>query len=210
MASVAPVLQRPHQSPLPTRLRTAAFGAIVGAILTVTAYGYLSPPSPSPPPASPSLRPPSARQLVGLSTALAADWSQVREADTLWHDACYYGGRPGGRCRRALHVTIGALQRLLDDVSAQPLGGTTLAPVVDARFLPSVGANLAAKRAAARDLTHGPVPQDVTKGWAARFLYDDRDPVICIQPVNAALQLGLGQNAPSSFLSYPASTRRNC
>lgn len=148
----------------------------------------------------PSLRSPSVAQVVGLRRAIAADWSRVRDADTLWHDACYYGG-PGGRCRRALPVAIGALQRLLDDVSAQPLGGTTLAPVVYGRFVPAVGAALAARQAAARDIAIG----DLT-----RFANDDRDPAICIQPLNAAIHRSVGRLAGSPFLSYPASQRRDC
>jgi hypothetical protein len=108
---------------------------------------------------------------------------------------------PVAVCARALHVQIRGLRRLLEDVSAQPLGGTTLAAAVDARFLPAVGAALAAKRAAARDMAMGD---------AARFQLDDRDPAICIQPVNAAIRRGLGRLAGSPFLSYPRSPSRDC
>jgi hypothetical protein len=201
VASVVQVRQQPHQSPLPTRIRTAAFGAIVGAIVVVTAYGYLSPSPSSAPSASPSLRAPSAAEVVGLRQALTADWSHVRSADQVWADECLTGRMPVAVCARALQVQIRGLRRLVEDVSAESLGGTTLAPVVYGRFLPAVGAALAAKRAAARD---------IALGNTARFVHDDRDPVICIQPLNAAIRRGLSRFADSPFLSYPDSTRRDC
>jgi hypothetical protein len=186
---------------LPTRIRTAAVGAVVGAIVVVTAYGYLSPSPPSPSASSPDLRSPSPAQVVGLRKAIASDWSRVRGADQVWTDECFSGRRPVAVCAGALLTQIQGLRRLLEDVSAQQFRGTTLAPIVYGGFLPAVGAALAAKRAAARDIAEGDL---------ARLAHDDRDPVVCIQPVNAAIRRGLSGFADSPFLSYPSSPRRGC
>jgi hypothetical protein len=201
VASVVQVQQRSHQSPLPSRIRTAAFGAIVGAIVVVTAYGYLSSSPSMPRSAAPSLRSPSVAQVVGLRRAIAADWSRARSADDVWMDECYTKRRPVVVCAGALHAQIRVLRRLVEDVSSQPLGGTTLAPVVYGRFVPAVGAALAAKRAAASDIAMG----DLT-----RFVHEDGDPAICIQPLNAAIRSGLARRAGSPFLAYPSSPRRDC
>jgi hypothetical protein len=119
----------------------------------------------------------------------------------VWADECSTGRRPVAVCAGALRVQIRLLTRLVLDVSSQPLGGTTLAPVVYGRFLPAVGAALAAKRAAVSDIGVGDL---------ARLAHDDRDPVICIQPVNTAIRRDLGRFAGSPFLSYPSSSRRDC
>lgn len=171
------------------------FGAIVGAIVVVTAYGYLSPSPSMPPSVAPSLRSPSVAQVIGLRSAIAADWSRVRTADQQWIDKCFEGRRPVVVCAGAIHEQIRVLRRLVEDVLSQPVRGTTLAPVLYGRFVPAVGVALAAKRAAARAFAVG----DLTG-----FAHDDGDPAICIQPLNAAIRGG------SPFLAYPSSPRRDC
>lgn len=69
------------------------------------------------------------------------------------------------------------------------------------RFLPAVGAALAVKGAAARDIAVGDL---------ARLAHDDRDPVIRIQLVNSAIQRDLRRFAGSPFLSYPSVSHRDC
>jgi hypothetical protein len=147
------------------------------------------------------LRSPSAAEVVGVRRALTADWSRVRGAEQVWADECFEGLQPVAVCARALRVQIRVLTRLVEDVSSQSLGGTTLAPVVYGRFLPAVGAALAAKSAAARDIAVGDL---------GRLAHDDRDAVICIQPVNSAIQRDLGRFAGSPFLSYPSVSHRDC
>ena len=98
-------------------------------------------------------------------------------------------------------MQIRVLTRLVLDVSSQPLGGTTLGPVVYGRFLPAVGAALAVKRAVARDIAVGDL---------ARLAHDDHDTRICIQPVNSAIQRDLGRFAGARFLSYPSVSHRDC
>lgn len=200
LASTGRSWQRPHQSPIPTRIRSAAVGAVIGAIVVVTAYGYLSPSPPSAPSASVSLRPPSAAQMAGLQRTIAADWSRARGADLVWADECS-GRQAITLCAHALHAQIHALRRLVDDISAEKLAGTTLAPLVYDRFLPAVGSALAAKHAAARDIAAGNV---------AGFKRDDQDPMICIGPINAALRRGLGRFAGAPVLSYGGIFRRAC
>ncbi len=139
--------------------------------------------------------------MVGLRRAIATDWSLVRHTEQVWTDECRSERESLAVCARALHAQIRAMGRLVEDVSAQPLGGTTLAPIVYGRFLPAVGAALAARRAAS---------SDIAAHNLARFQRDDRDPMICVQPLNAAMRRGLDRFAGLPFLSYSAIWRRSC
>jgi hypothetical protein len=180
--------------------------ATIATIAVVALYG--SAPSPTP---VPGLRAPTTAQVAGLTSALAKDWGRVRAADVLWMSTCYEGLPGIGRCDHALGRQIAALQRLADDVRAQRLAGTTLAPIVDGRFLRSIEAALAAKHMA---LARGRVLRSIEAALAAKHTalavapmsaHQDTDPLICIQPVGAAIQRAMGKSAGSHtlFLSYP-------
>jgi hypothetical protein len=161
---------------------------------------------------------------------LAKDWGRARAADHAWFAGCYDYGSSGSTsaCRSALHRQISALQRLQRDVSAQHLAGTQLGAIVDGRFLHGVAAALVAKKLALGDLTTRQFPEyaaqrlNISQGpvfvkighigppltpvRTPSFQRHDFDPVVCIEPVGAAIQNATGQSASHPlFRSYPLS-----
>jgi hypothetical protein len=113
------------------------------------------------------------------------------------------GHRWGDRRRHGLRISVAdpavASACITEFALAEHGGGGR--PVVYGRFLPAVGAALAVKRAVARDIAVGDL---------GRLAHDDRDAVICIQPVNSAIQRDLGRFAGPPFLSYPSASHRDC
>jgi hypothetical protein len=187
--------------------------ATVTTILVVALYG--SAPSPGSGPA-PALRAATKPQIDGLTSVLAKDWGRARAADKLWINNCQLRASVDG-CVDALSRQIAALQRLREDVSAQRLAGTQLAPIVDGRFLRGVAAALAAKKTVLTLLTAGQFPygrlplssrplRPLTPGQYEYFHRQDTDPLVCIEPVGTAIQRAMGTSASHPlFLSYPHS-----
>ena len=190
-----------------------AIGLVTMALVLATVlYGSAPPPGSTP---APALRPATDAQITGLTSVLARDWSRARAADHTWFAGCYDPGAVSpSACLSALHRQVAALQQLQRDISAQRLAGTQLGPIVDGRFLHSVAAVLAVKRTALASLTSRQVPGYEAERVGARagpaqmalFLRSDVDPVLCIEPVSAALEKATGRGASHPlFRSYPLS-----
>ena len=197
--------------------------ATIATIAVVALYG--SAPSPTP---VPGPRAPTTVQIAGLTSALAKDWGPARAADQLWMNNCYGGLKSlgGGDCASALRRQVTALQSLAYDVRAQRLAGAKLASIVDGRFLRSVTAAVAVKKTALARMrflrsvhaalmanktavAQGRFLRRIAAAWAAKEIalrlapsaHQDADPLICIQPVGAAIQRAMGN------LSYPHQCR---
>jgi hypothetical protein len=195
--------------------------ATIATIAVVTLYGYA--PSPASRPAQ-ALRAASKPQIAELASVLATDWGRVRAADDLWMNTCFAGVSTSmGGCAHALRRQIAVFQRLRDDVRAQRLAGTQLAPIVDGRFLRSVDAALATKMTALRVEAsvvyfarhHLRPPQALVQFVGLQP--HNPDPLVCIEPVGAAIQRAMGRSTRHPlFLSYPHSLadavdgRRSC
>jgi hypothetical protein len=172
--------------------------ALVGA-----AFLYGSAPTSGPRP-TPALRAATHAQVAGLTSVLAKDWSRVRSADHAWFASCYDAGTAvtgPAACAGALHRQVTALQRLQRDVGAQRLAGTQLGAVVDGHFLRSVTAALTIKRNALALLAASPP----ARSTPTDFLRQNVDPVLCIEPVDVAIQKASGSDTSRLFPAYPLS-----
>jgi hypothetical protein len=184
--------------------------ATIATIAVVALYGYAPSPTSRP---DLALRAATKPQIAGLTSVLAKDWGRVRAADSMWVDSCYHEPYPIDACAQALRRQFTALQRLRDDVRAQNLVGTQFAPIVDGRFLHSIGAALAAKKTALSLLPPPPERPTFkaqappwTPGQLVDFYRHDADPLVCIEPVGAAIKGAMGMSAGHPlFLSYPHS-----
>jgi hypothetical protein len=187
--------------------------ATVATIVVVALYGSIRSPGSGP---APALRAVTSADVARVTSVLAKDWTRARAADAAWINSCYAYGP--GDCTDAVRRQVIALQRVLGDVSSQRVAGTQLAPILDGRFRQSVAAALAMKKTELALLTNGqfadgrlPVAtHPLTPGQITEFnrTVHDTDPVICIQPVGAALQNATGTSTAHHplFLPYPLST----
>jgi len=190
----------------------------IALVLAAVVYG--SAPSSGSRPA-PAPRTATQAQIAGLTSVLARDWGRARAADHAWFAKCY-DSSIGYGCASALHRQVTALQRLQRDISAQRLAGTQLGAIADGHFLHSVAAALAIKETAlallpmghafpdGRSTAQTPLVSTVLKPPTLiqinSFLRHNIDPVVCIEPVAAAIQKALGQGASHPlFRSYPLS-----
>lgn len=181
--------------------RRFAIGLVtVALVVAAFLYGSAQPPASSP---APALRAATEAQVAGLTGVLARDWGRARAADHAWFAGCYDAGTGETgpfACASALHRQITALQQLQRDVSAQRLAGTQLGAIVDGHFLHSVKAVLTVKTAALALLTASP-----GRSTPVDFMRQNIDPVLCIEPVDAAIQEATGTKANRLFRPYPLS-----